>query len=289
MKTILLATDFSASAKDAARYGFDLACRIKAKVIIINAMIIAAEVPQAGFAAWPGGEFDSLLQDYANELQDFKTELESGLATDVYHPPVQCISEAGRLTDVISKVIAENNADLVVIGTHLGGLMSSLLVGDHAGQLIDATTGPLLIVKPGTVFKPVKKIAFATDFNNPEKDLAIIYSLIPFAKLLNAEILLAHVTDQQEEVEQDRLQKTLAEYLVELSNRADYPHIYYRLIHNAKTEAGLVWLCEHGQVDMLAMAHHSRNIFAEYFGHSHTKNMNKLSALPLLVFPLTVD
>jgi len=112
----------------------------------------------------------------------------------------------------------------------------------------------------------------------------VIYRLITFAKSLNAEILLAHISGDHENA--DSLHKTMAEYLLELSNKADYPHIYYRLIYNAKTEEGLTWLCEHGQVDMLAMAHRSRNVLAEYFGVSHTKKMNKLSGLPLLVFPL---
>jgi len=287
MKTILLATNFSKSANDAARYGFELACRTRAKVILVNAMIIAAEVPQPGFTTWPDEEFDGLLQDYTQELQRFQTELESSLAPDAYHPPIHCINEMGRFIDVIARVTAQNQAELVVIGTHGGGLLSRFLLGNHAEQLIDATTSPILIVKPNTPFKAIKKIAFATDFNYPEKDLEIIYSLIPLAKLLNAEILLAHVSHKHEEKEQ--LNKTLTEYLIELSNRANYPNIYYRLIHNEKTEVGLAWLCEHGQVDMLAMAHRSRNIFAEYFNHSHTKHMNKLSDLPLLIFPVTMN
>ncbi|MES2265122.1 MAG: universal stress protein [Bacteroidota bacterium] len=286
MKTILLATDFSESAKDAARYGFELACHIRAKVIIVYAMIIAAEAPQTGFVCWPDEEIDGLLQDYAKELQNFKAELEAGLEPGAFHPPVQCINDIGRFTDVMIKAAAENHADLAVIGSHKGGLLSNFIFGNHAEQLIDATTSPLLIVKPGTPYKPVKKIAFATDFQHPEKDLELIYRLISFAKLLNAEILLAHVTNQQEEQDKDKLSKTLSEYVTRLSNSADYPNIYYRLIHDMKTEAGLVWLCEHGQVDMVAMAHRSRNILAEYFGHSHTKSINKLSALPLLVFPV---
>lgn len=285
MKTILLATDFSESAKDAARYGFDLACQIRARVILVNAMIIAAEMPQSGFAYWPAEEFDGLLHDYEAELQQFRLELVTGVTSGAYCPSVQCINEVGRFTDVILKIVAENKADLVVIGTHQGGLFSRLLIGNHAEQLMDTTTSPLLIVKPGTIYQPVKKIAFATEFLNPKKDLEIIYRLVALAKLLKAGVLLAHVTHKPEL--EDNVKKTLAEYLVELSNKANYPNIYYRLIHNDKTEAGLTWLCEHGQVDMLAMAHHSRNLLAEIFGHSHTKSMNQLSGLPLLVFPLT--
>jgi hypothetical protein len=64
MKTILLATDFSESSKDAARYGYALACQIKAKVVIVNAMIIAAEIPQTGFVTWPDEVLYVLLMYY---------------------------------------------------------------------------------------------------------------------------------------------------------------------------------------------------------------------------------
>ncbi len=76
MKTLILATDFSESSKDAARYGYALACFIKAKVVIVNAIIIAAEIPQSGFVTWPDEEFDGLLKDYENEIQKFRTEQE---------------------------------------------------------------------------------------------------------------------------------------------------------------------------------------------------------------------
>ncbi len=284
MKTILLATDFSESSRDAARYGFDMACCIGARVILVNAMIIAAEIPQTGMVSWPEGEFDALLQDYETEIQKFKSELAARISPDAYLPEILCINEAGKLTEVVKIANEMYQADLVVIGTHQGGLLSRLLIGNHAEQLMDTATSPLLIIKPGTIFKPLKKIAFATEFKNPEQDLKIIYRLVSFAKLLNAEILLAHVSDKYEN--SVALQQKIADYLLELSNKADYPHIYYRLISNAKPEAGLTWLCKHGMVDMLAMAHHSRNIFAEYFGSSHTKTMNKLSDMPLLVFPL---
>lgn len=283
MKTIILATDFSKSSTDAARYGYALACFIKARVVILNAMIITAEVPQTGFVTWPDEEFDGLQKDYEAEIKKFKAELEGQLMPGAFRPPVICVNEAGRVAEVIKNTTAAYQADLVVIGTHQGGLLSSLLIGNHAEQLIDAGTGPLLIVKSGTIFQPIKKIALATEFKNPEQDLDVIYNLITLAKLLDAEILLTHITNKHENAQ--GLRKSMEAYLLELSNKADYPHIYYRLIPNEKTEEGLAWLCEYGQVDMLAMAHHARNVLAEYFGAGYTKKMNKLSDLPLLVFP----
>ena len=149
---------------------------------------------------------------------------------------------------------------------------------------MDLSFCPMLVVKPGTVFQPLKKIAFATEFRCAEQDLNIVYRLVAFAKLLNIEILLVHIANPGENPE--TLHKTLERYLLDLSNKADYPNIYYRLVQNRDMEGGLTWLCDHGQVDMLAMAHRPQNALADYFESSRTKRMNTLLALPLLIFPL---
>lgn len=284
MKTILLATDFSKSSQDAARYGYALACEIKANVVLANAMIIPAEILQSGMVTWPADEFDGLLKDGETELKKFKAELEGQTYSNAFKPQVFCTSEAGRFTDVINTITGNFKIDLVVIGKHQGGLLKQLLIGNHAELLMDVTTCPLLIVKPGTDYKPIKKIAYGTEFKNLEKDLDAIFHLTGLAKLFNAEILLAHITGNREDA--IAVQQTLADCLLDISNKADYPHIYYRLLNGKTIEAGLKWLCENGQVDMLAMAHRSRNLLAELFENSHTKKMNELSAVPLLVLPM---
>jgi nucleotide-binding universal stress UspA family protein len=284
MKTILLTTDFSDSSKDAAHYGYALAGQLKARVILANAMIIPAEISQFGIVTWPVEEFDGLMKDSDAEVKKLKKELEEQVSPEVFKPQMRCISEAGKFTDMIKEIAGDENPDLVVIGSHQDGIFSRLLIGNHAELLMDSTTCPLLIIKPGTAYHPLKKIAYATEFKNLEKDLDTIYRLIDLAKLLNAEILLIHINDSRDNVSD--LQKNLAGCLLDLSNKADYPHIYYQLLNDKSIESGLKWLCENGQVDVLAMTHRSRNLLANLFERSHTKKMNVLSNVPLLVFPV---
>jgi nucleotide-binding universal stress UspA family protein len=285
MKTLLLTTDFSESSKDAVKYGYDMARQIEANVLLCSAMIVPAEIPQSSFICWPPDEFDNMLEDCRTDLIQLKKELESTVPPEGYKPKVICISKSGRVTDVI-KGIAENlTIDLIILGTHKGGVLSGLLVENHANTLIDNSNQPLLLVKPGTVYKQVKKIAFATEFKNIVNDLKTIYKLIELARPLNAKILLTHITNYRDQTEV--LKKRISDCLLELSNKADYPHIYYRLIDNNNIEAGLEWLCGRSQIDMLAMAHKSRNFFAELFEHSHTKKMADLSTVPLLIFRVT--
>jgi len=149
--------------------------------------------------------------------------------------------------------------------------------------MIDSLTVPLLLVPATASNVPIKKIAFATDFKHPEKDLESFNDLIPMAKLLDADVLLTHVYDEKNQ--SPEFHKWVKQFLGELSNKANYPNIYYRLVKNSQTENGLNWLCEHGWIDLLAMVHRKHNFFGNLLNGSHTQKMADHITIPLLVFP----
>ncbi len=283
MQKFLFPTDFSANALHAAKYGYNLARQIKANIILCNAVIIPAEVPQSGLIAWPLEESDILLEDSNNELKCFKAHLEPGLTLDGFMPSISYLNESGTVINVVNHIVESHEIDLVIIGTHGSSGLSTFLLGNHSRAMIDSAMIPLLLVPPAAAIKPVKKIAFATDFNNPEEDLECIYRLIKIARPLNAEILLTHVYN--EKTQSPKFQKWVDEFIAELSNKADYPHIYYRTIKSEITASGLDWLCGHGQIDILAMVHRSHNFIDSLFRKSQTQKMSGHIPLPLLVFP----
>jgi nucleotide-binding universal stress UspA family protein len=283
MKKFLFPTDFSANAMHAAVYGYNLAEQVKARVILCNAVIIPAEMPQSGMIAWPMEESDILLQDSNAELKRIKSHLENVTREDGYHPTISYLNGSGRVIDIVNHMVDSQEIDLIVIGTHGSSGLSTLLLGNHSRQMIDVVTGPLLLVPPAAPIKEIKKIAFATDFTNPAEDLKCIYSLITLARPLNAEILLTHI--HNEKAETPDFQKWVKEFVTDLSNKADYPHIYYRVVKSGNTGAGLDWLCEHGGIDILAMVHRTHNFIDSLFRGSQTQKMAGHIPVPLLVFP----
>jgi nucleotide-binding universal stress UspA family protein len=283
MKKLLFSTDFSANGTHAAEYGYNLAKQIKADVVLCNAVTVPAEIPQAGMIAWPMEEYDLLLKDSADELKDLESHLKENDYASGFKPTITTENEAGTVIDVINHIIVAQKIDLVVMGTHGSSALSQFLLGNHSKNMIDNTLKPLLLVPPTARILSIKKIAFATDFKQREDDLATIYDLIPMARQMNAEILITHVND--EKYLSPDFQKWIKQFLTDLSNKADYPHVYYRIIKNANTETGLGWLCEHGQIDMLAMVHRSHNFFDNLLKGSHTQKMARNIPVPLLVIP----
>jgi nucleotide-binding universal stress UspA family protein len=282
MKTILIPTDFSANATHAAEYGYQLAKQIKGNVILCNAFVVPVEMPQASMVVWPMYEYDEIEQSCSSDVKTLKERLEKANPTG-FHPAIKCINEAGALQDVINDMVHHHNIGLIVMGTHGASGLSGFILGNHSRRMIDNATKPLLLIPPKAKVLPIRKIAFATDLENIAQDFDAIFELITYAKLLNAEILLAYVDDLKYHT-RDFI-KHMESLLTDLSNIANYPLIYYRLVKSRNTESGLDWLCEHGQIDMLAMVHRSHTFFDAIINGSQTKNMEDHITKPLLIFP----
>jgi nucleotide-binding universal stress UspA family protein len=282
MKKLLIATDFSANAKHAAEYGYLLAKQLKAGVFLCNTITIPVESAMAGMAVWPHGESDALMDDSTEELKRLKAHLEHTDHTTSFRPPVDYLNETGTVRQTVNEAVAKQKVDMIVAGSHEQDKLSTFLLGNHAHELIEFAIKPLLIIPNTTKFIPVQKIAFATDLQHPENDLEQLYELIAFARLLDAEILLTHVYKNDDY--SLNFEKGIEKFLVEVSNKANYPQIYYRIIKHNKVELGLDWLCEHGKIDMLAMVHRPHDFLDSILKDSHTKKMADHITLPLLVF-----
>jgi nucleotide-binding universal stress UspA family protein len=282
MKTILVPVDFSANADHAAEYGYHLAKQMGYNMVLCNAVTIPAEMPQAGMVAWPLEEYDMLMNGSTDDLEELKKSLEKKYTEIEFKPAIKCVSDVGYVNDVVNEVVSSQKVELIVTGAHGSNGLNQFLLGNHARGLIDSVSKPLMLIPANAQIRPVKKIAFATDFNKIEADLEFLYELIPFARTLNAEILVTHVYNGKED--QKKYEKAMERFTTELSNKADYPNIYYRVVTNDSAEAGLDWICEHGLIDVLAMVHRPHNFFDNLLKGSHTKRMSNRVALPLLVY-----
>ncbi|MEB0248924.1 universal stress protein, partial [Mucilaginibacter sp. 5B2] len=272
---------FSATATHAAEYAYQLAQQLNADLVLCNAVIIPAEAPQAGLVTWPMEETDLLLRDSEEELKKLKASMQQHDHSNKFRPAITFVEEAGVVTDVVARIIKTHKISLVIMGTHGNDSLGTFLMGNHCSKMIDNSLRSLLLVPRVAQFMPIKKIAFAIDLESAEQDLEELYKLIPLAKSLNAEILITHI--QHDKKPTFAFEKWMDHFLTELSNKADYANIFYRIVTSDNTEKGLKWLCEHGQVDMLAMLHRQHGFFDSLFNGSHTQRLASHIAIPLLV------
>jgi nucleotide-binding universal stress UspA family protein len=283
MKTITVLTDFSERAENAARYALHLAQQLHANITLYNSFLVPAAEPLGGQVYWSMEDYNVLQQDSEKQLGLLAARLEEELSifpVHAFRPAISCKSQEGPLYMHINRISANRDVMLLVMGTHRKGL-ASLIMGNHMRDIIGTVSLPILIVPENQSFRKLDKLIFATDMN--DSDLDIIQSLTALAKPSHADITLAYIeTPGTQEAETKKL---VTNFLEEVSNKINYPKIYYRAVKGIPLKAGLKWLTENVTCDLFVMVHRHKSFLEELLNLSNTQKMAANTNLPLLVYP----
>jgi len=161
-RSILFATDFSAVSDAALPFVLGLARRYDAKVIVAH---VVPFTPVEGLATVPPA-VDLDLEEQEVK-QEFEMCDEAGRFEGVRH---KFIVERGYPPAIVPDLIAMEDVDLVVLGTHGRKGLSKLFVGSVAERIFRKAKCPVLTVGPGSTaisgsgWKPAR-ILLATDFS----------------------------------------------------------------------------------------------------------------------------
>ncbi|SEM70351.1 Nucleotide-binding universal stress protein, UspA family [Mucilaginibacter gossypiicola] len=284
MKTILVPTDFSAPAHNAASYALNLAKNIRTGVTLCHAIKVPSEAPMAAQVPWPLEDYASLKEEADQELKHLSVTLRHEVPFEKIasgHEFIGTHSATGEVTDVIRNTFEEQKCVMVVMGMSGEGAVSRFFLGSNTQEIINKSTFPVLLIPAEARFRPIFKIAFATDLSRG--DIELIHSVASLAYYFNAELLITHITDDKFETGDDK--QKVDEFLKEVTCKANYPKIYYKHIKSIDVMHGLDWLCEHGVIDMLVMVHRRLSPLGQLLGFSYTQKLSHHIEIPLLMLP----
>lgn len=287
MKSLLVPIDFSVPATHAARYALHLARYIRANITLCHAIYMPIEVPTEPFGAWPGYDLATLKEESMKSLEEVAATMRNKVSAftlpGIFQPEVTCVTEAGGVTDVITQLAINQKAELIIMGMTGAGSIARLLLGSISRSMIDITHIPLLLIPNGFLFNKIRKIAFATSL--VDEDIDVIHSLTGFARYFDADLLVTHVSDSDENDEAH--QKKFAGFLTQVTCKINYDKIYFRHVNRSDVDKGLEWLTQHGYVDLLVMVHRQKGLFNSIFS-SHTHSTANHLNIPLMIMPANV-
>ena len=172
MKTMLIATDFSAAANNAAHYAAALAAGLGLERVLL-------------YHATAGQASDHL----AGLINTLTTDLQQILGASVMiTTEINSIS----LLKGIRLLVKTHHADMVVVGLTGENKLGRLLMGSNTARLLGSCPVPLLVIPADCVFQSVKRIAFACDFRNITQDGPYVF-IKDFASRLGAELMIVNV------------------------------------------------------------------------------------------------
>ncbi|MGQ0828006.1 MAG: universal stress protein [Bacteroidota bacterium] len=271
MKTILIPTDFSETAKNAADYAIEFAKHINALVVLLHVFHIPIATTEAPVII---PSYDDLEKDNLFNLKEFEQELRGkhGLIA-----PIECIVKPGFIIDEIRETIKEKNIDLVVMGITGVNKLAELLIGSNTIGVIKGVKCPTLIIPKNAKFKPIKTIAFACDFEEV-KDESALKKMKTFVKELGARLLILNVVDPVEE----KVTTEKAVSGVRLVNMFDDINHSLHFPEDDDPVHAINEFIELHNVDLLVMVPHKHNIFSRIFREGTTKKMAFHTHIPLL-------
>jgi nucleotide-binding universal stress UspA family protein len=268
MKTIIIATDFSSSALNAAKYAIKMAETVKTEVLLFNVFEIVANYGEMVIDI----NVDDLKKDAEDNMVSLKNEL-----TDYSKSTVKINTEVriGVFSDELNTLCERINPYAVVMGSQGKTASERFFFGTHAAYAIKHLVWPLINVPPDATYKAIIKIGLAYDFEK-EIDKDFIDEIKLLAHDFDATI---HVLNAEKEDEFDadfvllsgRLEKNLAPLTVK-----------YHFITSKNVNEGVIDFAEKNEIDLLIVMPKYHTILEKLIHKSHAKQMVLHSHVPVL-------
>ncbi len=276
MKTILIPTDFSETASNAAHYAINLAKDINIKKIIfynvyqtsIN-VIADPMIPALGAL-----DLDTIKIASEEGLEQFKNEIKQSIPEQI---EVKTISEFTLITEGINNIAERENVDIIIMGITGGGALQENFFGSNTINVARHSHTPIIIIPAEAEFKPIKNILLASDFNNVV-DSTPIQSLKKILDSLNAKLFVLHVEDyNKENVPDIKFESLMLDTLL-----AGYDKEYHFIDNPDFTEA-INDFAKEKNIDLIITIPKKHGFFNSIFKRSHTKMLAFHTHVPLMV------
>lgn len=145
---ILVPIDFSSDADDAVDMAISLARELGSRITLLHVIHDVYIGVGEMAAALPTSYYDEIEADVKREIQTYLNKVvEAGLQGDsivVHGVPFQSILDT----------VAEQNIDLVVMGTHGRTGLKHVLLGSVAEKVIRMATCPVMVTRSGPAGNP---------------------------------------------------------------------------------------------------------------------------------------
>ncbi len=162
MKTILVPTDFSSTAINAADYAIGFAKQMRIEnIILYNAwQPIAITDPMSTLII---SEIDAIKE--ASKVQ-LEKEAERLIKKCPIHISIEMLSELAILENGVAELCKKKDIAYIVMGITGGGTLDEKLIGSNTVTISQKTEIPVVIVPKDCTFQLIKKAMFLSDFKD---------------------------------------------------------------------------------------------------------------------------
>lgn len=273
MKTILVPTDYSKSALNAAKYAFAYAEKTNSKIILFHAYDEPTSVLDIPFSE---GEHFGKREAKENAEKGMKKLIGKLMKTFPNSKPTWVV-QPGVASNNIPEYAKLNKVTMIIMGTNGEHALIKTLFGSTASAIITNAPCNVIAVPPKAKFKGINKIAIGADLE--KESLSAVSESVAFAKQFGAEVTFIHVQD----LEIFDSEAILEELVAKMKKQMKYKNISFYISREADIVNGLNEYIKKKKPDMLMMINYGRKFPVTIWEPSWTNKMSNHLQVPLFV------
>ena len=268
MAHVLIATDMSANALNAAAYAIQLFGVEGNSFTLLNTFQTPPSLPDQ---PPPPNELTARIS--AEDLEVHARKLLEALPQPT--PDLATVSAYGSV-DMVVRDLREDahGPDLVVMGTHSLSAPERMFLGSTTAAMIKSGVLPVLAVPAEARYAEPRRIVLADD-GGPigRSDLAV---LLDIARWSRSEVMIVHVLDEKDEADTSSANDAFDQLLGAI------PHTYHT-VSGEDIMVALNELADQSGADMAVVVHRQRGLLDRMFHHSVATDLALHTHIPLLV------
>jgi nucleotide-binding universal stress UspA family protein len=274
MRNILVPTDFSQQAEYALDMAYHLAKKTGAEIYLMHVVedTTLTSFNVTGEVTIPDVQ-DKIFIVKLIEKTRKQLDEDARKYNDVtIHPKLRVGDPYHNIRDII----AEQNFDLVVMGTKGSSGLEEILVGSNAEKVVRYSKCPVLTLRDKAGSYDFKNIVYASGLLEAESPAINIIK--EFQKVFDSTIHLVRINTPNNF---ERDSKSYA-YMYEFIKKHKIENYTLQIFNDVSEEEGIIYFSEKVNADLIAMATHGRTGFSHLLAGSIAEDVVNHSNRPVL-------
>lgn len=274
-KRILIPTDFSKNALNAARYALDLYAKQNCDFYFLNIFHVGGYTTDYLTIPEPGSiEYETAKEQSEESFRKLLAVL--ALHNDNPKHKYHTISSLNFLSEAMKDIISKKDINLVVMGTQGASGTKGVIFGSNTVKAMEKITAcPVLAVPEEVRFAPLKEVVFPTDFKESFKSKELDY-LIDIVSMHGAAVRVLHINKTGELTRNQQEHKQLLDLIFSSIECT------FHTLTDICLAKGITTFVASRNSDMIAFINHTHFFFGSVFSKPLVKEIGYDATTPIL-------
>ncbi len=271
---MLVLTDFSSVALNAAKYAVELAGQLRTLKIILYHSAEWIWVPPLA-AAQAGPQFAETPEESRGQITALKSELDK---MDIPKTNIETLTDEKSLVSAVNELVGQEQIGMAVVGMSGKNKLERNFIGSNTIDLAKNCRCPLLIVPPNISFRKIEKVVLACDLKQVSKSTPLFAIKVLLAQL-RASLLILNVGNEDAAYHPD-----IIDEISDLHRLWDDQQPEYHFIDHKDVVGGIMEFADKNGANLVITVPKAYGFLESLFHKSTAKRLAFNSHIPLLLF-----